>query len=74
MTQDAMLVQLDKPMNITTKTEVYVKTSRATVLQVESTKRAIDYIQHQRDTHGSSCPNYKMAVRTIITVEEEINV
>lgn len=74
MTQDAILVQLDKPMNLVTHTEVYVKTSRATVLQVESTDKAIKFIERQRMNHGDKCPDYRLAVRTIITIEEEINV
>lgn len=59
---------------LNTKTEVYVKTSRATVLQVDSTEKAIAYIHRQRDNHGDNCPDYKLAVRTTITFEEEINV
>ena len=74
MTQDAMLVQLDQPLKLNTKTEVYVKTSRATALQVDTTEKAIAYIQRQRENHGDNCPDYKLAVRTIITLEEEINV
>lgn len=74
MTQDAILVQLDKPLALQTKQEVYVKTSRAIVLQVETTDKAIKFIERQRLNHGTKCPDYRMAVRTVITFEEEFNV
>lgn len=59
---------------MTQETRVLIKTSRATVLQLESVEKAKAFILKQREKFLDKCPAYKLIEQTIQITEREIAV